>query len=145
MEKETTRRLEEKLVQITHEDILTDYLDDPHIFDGNMTFAEYFMSLEKVKQMREADLVKASGIERSYCYQLLNGTRPNPGRDKIIRLCLAAKLSVKESCRALKVADEAVLYARNRRDAIITYCIQNGLSAEETNILLDHFSEKPLE
>ena len=68
MEKETTRRLEEKLVQITHEDILTDYLDDPHIFDGNMPFAEYFMSLEKVKQMREAYLVKASGIERSYCY-----------------------------------------------------------------------------
>ena len=145
MDKETTRRLEEKLIRINREDDLRDYLDDPALLDQNLTFAEYFMSLEKVKQMREADLVKASGIERTYCYQILNGTRPNPGRDKILRLCLAAGLSVKDSMKVLKVSGESPLYARSRRDAIIMYCIQNQLPAEETNLLLDHFKEDLLE
>ena len=145
MAKDTTRKLEERLIQIDSEDKLAGYLDDLESFSKYDGFSEYYESLDKVKNKATAEIVKASGIERSYCYQILNGTRPNPGREKIIRLCLAAQLSLKETLRALKTGNEAVLYARNKRDAIIIFAIEHELSCEDTNLLLDQFNEKPLE
>lgn len=145
MDSETTRKLEEKLIQINREDMLSGYLDELESSDTYAGFSEYYRSIERVKNKETSQIVKASGIERSYCYQILNGTRPNPGREKIIRLCLAANLSLKETMRALKTGNEAVLYARNKRDAIIIFAVENGLSCEDANLLLDQFNEKPLE
>lgn len=142
MDKDTTRKLEEKLIQINQEDVLSDYLDILDSLNTFKQFAEYYQSLDCVKLRETSEIVKASGIERSYCYQILNGTRPNPGREKIIRLCLAAGLTLKETQRALKIANEAVLYARNKRDAIVIFAIEQGLSCEETNLLLDQFNEE---
>ncbi|MCR5796261.1 MAG: helix-turn-helix domain-containing protein [Solobacterium sp.] len=144
MNNDTTDRLEEKLVRIRDENELYRYLDDPDALLGFASFPEYFLSLDRVAGMAPADLVRASGIDRTYCYQILNGTKPRPGRDKIIRLCIAAGLTLKETMRALKTGGEAVLYARNRRDAVIIYCIEQGYSCEETDILLDDMNERPL-
>ena len=141
----TTKKLEEKLIQIDREEDLGRYLENSESIFPYQSFANYFVSLEKVKKLTTASLVHASGIERSYCYQILNGTRSNPGRDKILRLCIAAKLSLKETDRALRAADEAALYVRNKRDAIIIFSLEQHHSVEDTNLLLDQFSEKPLE
>ncbi len=145
MNKDTTAKLEEKLIQIEHEEELEKYLNDSEYIVPYESFTDYYMSLEKVKSAETSRLVHDSGIERGYCYQILNGTRKNPSRDKILRLCLAAHLSLKETNRALKAANEAVLYSRNRRDAIIIFSIEQCHSCQDTNILLDQFSEKPME
>ena len=144
MNNDTTDRLEEKLVQIRNENDLYKYLDEPDALLGFGSFAEYFRSLDRVAETDTAQLVRASGIERTYCYQILNGTKPRPGRDKILRLCIAAGLTLKETMRALKTDGEAILYARNRRDAVIIYCIEQGFTCEETDILLDDMKERPL-
>ena len=84
-------------------------------------------------------MFKKSEIDRTYAYQILNGTKPNPGRDKIIKLCIAGELSVKETTRALEIAKAGILYPREKRDAIILFAINNKLSVQDTNMLLDSY------
>lgn len=45
-------------------------------------------------------LISAAQIQRNYGYQILDGRR-SPSRDKVISLCLALKLELPETQRAL--------------------------------------------
>ena len=107
-------------------------------------FYTFFRSLDKVKKLPRIELVKRSGIERTYCYQILNGRKRRPGRDKIIRLCLSAGLSIEETNRALCLSGEAVLFPRIRRDAILVYTVSHHYSVNETMELLDRLGEEVL-
>ena len=62
--------------------------------------------------------------------------RDNPGKDKIIRLCLAAGLDLEETQRALKVSGMPILYPRDKKDATVIFAIEHGLSVISTNELL---------
>ena len=107
------------------------------------SFSEYFWSLPNVKALSDSEIIKLSGIEKSYYYQIKKGKR-SPGRDKIIRLCIGTKLTVQETTHALELSEYAVLYSRNRRDIILTVAINRQLTVIDTNLLLDKYNEKPL-
>jgi len=51
-------------------------------------------------------------------------------------LALGAGLELTETRRLLKIASCGDLYPKNERDCVIIYCILNGKSLIETNILL---------
>ena len=103
-------------------------------------FHLYFLGLPEVKNRSAADIIRAAGIERTYGYQLLNGTR-KPGRDRVVMLALAAGISLSELQHCLEIVQEAALYARNRRDAILIFAVERKLTVAETNELLEHFGE----
>lgn len=132
------------LKNIHNESDLAQYMNTPGQISNASSFLDYFFSLPETTAVSRADLVQASGIERTYCYQILNGRRA-PGRDKIISLCLAARLSLKKTQRALESAGMAPLYSRSRRDAILIYSVNHHLSTINTNELLDHFGEALLQ
>jgi len=138
MDNTTTKKLDQILLDVENESELREYLDQYSAEDFPKSFAEYYNSIPRVAEYAKnnlADLVKRSNLERSYCYHILNGTK-KPGRDKILCLCLAAGLSFKETQRALKVSGETELYAKNRRDAVIIFAIQNCYDVKITNELL---------
>lgn len=83
------------------------------------SFSQYYNSILHCKNISLAEAVKNSTLERHYAYQIVNGTKANPGRDKILCLCIAARMDINEIRRALKISNCAILYARNTRDAII--------------------------
>ena len=118
-------------------------MDIPQVADGFKSFAEYFQSLDAVKKLDRGELIRNSGLERSYFYQVMKGTR-SPGRDKVLRLCLAAGLNLRETTRALELSGNAVLYARNRRDIILTVAVNQMADVDDTNLLLFRYGEKPL-
>ena len=136
----TTQHLESILLNTKSKKNLHEYLQHIHPMQNDLNFCNYFNNLEKVKEKGTSEVCRLSGIERTYCYHILNGSKDNPGRDKIIRLCLAAQLSFEEAQGALKASGNGILYFRNKRDAIITYAINQSLSINETNDLLDHYS-----
>ncbi len=144
MDETTTAHLADILNHIGSEQELTQYLDQPKISDGFTSFAGYYQSLPEVKALDSAALITGSGIERSYFYQIMNGRKAHPGRDKILALCLAAHLDQNQTRRALELGGEAPLYARNRRDAIISFAIGQKLGVQDTNLLLDRFQEVPV-
>ncbi len=140
----TTRHLEEILKSVDSAAKLEKYLEEPGNISPYDSFSGYFNSLPKVQALGAAGLYKASGIERFLCYKFMNGSK-KPGREKIFRLCLAAGLSSAETRRALESAEQAPLYSRSQRDAVISYAIAQGFSVIEANDLLDELGLKPLD
>ncbi len=80
-------------------DDLTAILKDKHAdidqyferYEGELLEADlgkYLCALLEKHGLQKKDLIFASGRERSYCYQLLNGTRRNPSRDMLLAIAL---------------------------------------------------------
>ena len=51
------------------------------------------------------------------------GTKANPGRDKILCLCIAARMDINEIRRALEISNCAILYARNTPQYPLTHTL----------------------
>lgn len=136
-----TEELMDVLVSADSEPELNDYLGelDPLPED----FAAYFTALPKVQALPRNELIRKSGLDRTYAYHILSGAR-QPSRDKIAALALAAGLNLTETQRALELTCAGILYAKNRRDAVLIYAINNQLSVMAANDLLAQFGEAPL-
>jgi hypothetical protein len=139
----TTGHLEKVLSEINTEKELIDYIDSKENISEYTSFSEYYKSIPNVLAMENTDIYKLSDIDSKYCSHILSGSK-KPGRDKVIRLCLAAKLDTRQVKRALEIAEAAPLYSRSRRDAVISYAIKKHLSVIDTNILLDESGLEPL-
>ena len=144
MDESTTRKLSEILFSIDNTREMENYMELPKVEDSYKSFPEYFRALPAVQQAGSSELISLSGLERSYYYQVMKGAR-SPSRDKILRLCLAAHLNLRETTRALELSGSAVLYPRNRRDIIITVAINQLATVNDTNLLLYKYGEAPLE
>ena len=142
MNQKKTGELLEILNRAQTDEALQRYVSDTAGFTG-VTFVDYFNSLLEKNGMGKAELVAKTGIERTYLYQLLNGTR-QPSRDYILALCIGAGLSLEQTTRCLELLSEGVLYAKNARDAIIIYSINRGYSVNKTNELLFDMEKEPL-
>lgn len=144
MNESTTKQLAEILSKISSPEEMDQYMEIPKVKGNFKNFAEYFRSLPAAHSMDSTELIRRSGLERSYFYQVMKGKR-NPGRDKVLRLCLGAGLSLKETTRALELSGNAVLYPRKRRDIILTLAINQKAGVDDTNLLLFKYGEEPLE
>lgn len=96
-----------------------------------------------MQNTESSELIQKSGLERSYYYQVMKGSR-SPSRDKVLRLCIAAGLDLRETTRALELSGNATLYPKNRRDIILTVAINQSASVDDTNLLLFKYGEDPL-
>ena len=106
--------------------------------------AVYLNSLLHDHGLSVQDVVVRCNLDRSYAYQLFNGTR-RPTRNFLLRLSLVLRLREDEAQRLLKIAGRQTLYARTRRDAAVLYALTHDLTAEETQDLLAELGEEGLE
>ena len=128
------------LTHLTEQSELNEYLEDLEKPAAD-SFLDYYNSFPQVQAMSKAALLQKSGLNRTTFYHIMNGNR-QPGRDHIIALCLAAGLTVAETQRALEVTEHGILYSRNRRDAILIFCMNRGITSHmDVNELLDQFGE----
>ena len=105
--------------------------------------AEYLVTLLQSRGLTVQDVVRICNLDRSYGYQLFNGTR-RPTREFLLQLALTLELEEVEAQRMLKIAGRPPLYARNRWDAAVLYSLTHRLTVEKTNELLVSLDEKPL-
>lgn len=143
MDESTTRKLSDILSNIDNTKDMEKFMEEPKVTDSFKNFPDYFRSLDSVQKMESSELIRKSGLERSYYYQVMKGTR-SPGRDKVLRLCLAAGLSLRETTRALELSGNAPLYPKNRRDIILTVSVNQSASVDDANLLLYKYGEEPL-
>ena len=87
---------------------------------------DYLNRLLVTKNLQPTDIIRRSGLERSYVYHIINGERKNPSQGKVIALCIAFELTVEQTQRLLR-------YPRNQRDSIILYGISRKMSVMEIN------------
>lgn len=106
----------------------------------DLTFSGYLDHLMRSKNLKKAQVIKASGLNESFAYQIFSGYK-SPSRDKLLALAIGMQLTLTECQRFLKLASVSELYAKNRRDAIIIFGLQKGLRLVEINDILFDMEE----
>ena len=135
-----TDELLKMLKNINNESELKKYISN---MDISLSLSEYFEYMLQEKKLEKSDIIREADIHRNYGYQIFSGEK-NPGRDKVIALCIAMHLNLLETQRALTIGGHNILYAKNSRDSIIIFALNNGYSIMDTNELLDEENEPPL-
>lgn len=106
-------------------------------------WADYMSGILRRRNLRVRDIIFRCNLDRSYGYQIFNGTR-RPTRDMLMILSLALKLDAEEAKRMFELAGRAPLYARCRRDAAVLYGLSHGMSETDVHELLLELGEEGL-
>ncbi len=96
---------------------------------------EYIQNILDTKGISRGELIKNSGLDRTYTYQILSGAK-SPSRDKVLAICFTLKLSFEEIQNLLKATGYPILYAIIKRDSIIIFALQHNITLTDTNELL---------
>lgn len=143
MEKLTTEELLKRLRSTRTIEELGNYTSD---LSGQQTwksFSEYILAFLMKEGKTESEVIRDSQIPRTYAYQILNGYK-NPGRDKVLALCLALRMGYSDAQRALALAGVGELYPRRKKDSILIFALEKELSVQQTNELLFEEGEEIL-
>ena len=89
------------------------------------------------------DLIPKLGYERSYVYQMFNGTRI-PTRIFLLRLAIILQLDYEETQRTLFVTGNTLLYAKIQFDAVMIYALERHFDVTQLEDLLQEVGEKSL-
>ena len=135
-----TAQLENELADA---DDLKKFLADNAENFRNFTLAEYLKHLLDDKNLTKAQVIRDSQLDEGYAQHIFGG-RKNPSREKILSLALAMKLSPKETDYLLYYAGHNKLYARDARDNVITFALENHKTVLQTEELLTDLKLKPL-
>ncbi len=123
-----------------------EYFDrnDSEIFFGSLSeLIDFYLARKK---LTKAEVVRNSGMNRGYCYEIMAGkTTKNISRDKVIMLCFGLNLTVDEAQQLMKKSGYAPLYARDTRDSIIIFSLEHHIGIVNTNIKLGEYSLEILE
>lgn len=106
-------------------------------------WTDYMSEILQQRDLRVKDIIFRCNLERSYGYQIFNGTR-RPTRDTLMLLALILKLDTEDARRMFELAGRAPLYARCRRDAAVLYGLSHGMPETDVHELLLELGEDGL-
>lgn len=135
MNENETVELMRILKNIDDESYLDEFVKITSTNFSDLSLPNFFQNICKEKGISKSDLIKNAEIDRTYGYQILNGTK-KPSRDKLLKLCISASLDIEESNKALKLGNVGQLYPKNPRDSIIIFGINKKLNLFQIDELL---------
>ena len=113
-------------------------------FGPEMPFEAYIDQLCAQAGKKRWQVIHRAWIDRTYGYQLFNGTR-RPSRDKVIQLAFGLELDLPRTQELLGAAEKNALDPRRKRDAVFIFCIGKRMNLVDAQILLDRLGLTPLE
>ena len=117
------------------------YLADAPLTDDDLS--SFLRRMVDDRDMSRAEAIRRSGVNTTFCYQIFQGTR-KPGRDHAIMLALGIGCDLRQTQRLLRLAGVNELWCKDRRDAIIIFCVEHGYSRTETDDELWRLGERTL-
>ena len=109
---------------------------------------DFSLVLERIlkeKSIGVSEFMRNSRINRNYGYNIINGKRKNPGRDKVLAMCIGSGLSVEEAQELLCRAKVGGLFYKSERDVWIAASLTNKVKdVLKVNILLESKGLEPL-
>ena len=132
---------EELLEQLLKSSSPEAYLEEAPADERSL--AEYLTDLTYARGIKRSDVVRGSMLNATFTYQVYKGTR-KAGRDNVIRLAFGVGCTLRETQRLMRHAGVSELYCKNRRDAIIIYCIDKGCTLAECDDELYRLGEDTL-
>ena len=132
------------------EELLDELLEAPSIDsfierhnEPARTLTDYLNELLEAKRLKRSQVVRMANLNETFGYQIFTGAR-NPSRDKVLQIAFAMALTLRETNRALEAAGVSSLYSKDRRDAIIIFCLDRGCSLQKVNEELYRFDERTI-
>ena len=123
------------------------FLDDNSrkLIDSDNPFGEFMRERLRSDGLKQQDVFIAADISEGYGYKLISGEKHTRDRDVLIRLCIAARLGLEDTQKALKLYGMSPLYSRVARDAVLIIAVNTSLKdVHEVNELLKEHGMKPL-
>lgn len=136
MEKSTGELLEILKSKKTYDDFLKEEIGELYF----SSISEYLEMMLTKKKMKKSEAIEKSNLDKNYAYQIFNGNKQNPSRDKLIMLAIGMNMTTGETRKLLELSGHSDLYVRSVRDAAIIFCIVNHKGIIETNELLNDMS-----
>ncbi len=118
-----------------------DYLEAG--FTRESSLAGYLHELLASKDLKRSDVYRASGLNPAVVYDAFAG-KSRLGRNNALMMAFGLGCSLRETQRLLRLAGVAELCPKLRRDAVIAWCINRGMSREACDDELWRFGEKTL-
>ena len=110
---------------------------------GHRTLPEYLSQLLDEKGLKRAEVVRAAGLNETHGYQIFRGQR-GAARDKVLALAIVMGCDLVETRRLLHAAGVNELYCKDRRDAIIIFCIDRGMDLQRIDEELYRLGERTI-
>ena len=123
----TTRDLWARLMEAPTIDAFLEGADEGSSLPA---FSEYITALCEARGEKPERVINRCGIDRSFGHRLFSGAR-KPSRDTILMLAFGFELSVDGTQQLLKVGRASALHPKVKRDAVIAFCLHNGLPLME--------------
>lgn len=117
------------------------YLDQDLTIDRELP--DYLHELLARRGLRRADVVRASGLNGTFVYDVFAG-KSRLSRDNALMLAFGLGCDLRETQRLLRLDGVAELWPKVRRDAILIWCVDHGRSRVEADDELYELGEKPL-
>lgn len=117
------------------------YLDEGLTVDRDLP--EYLHELLAEKGLKRSGVIRASGLNGTFVYDVFKG-KTRLGRDNAVMLALGMGCSLVETQRLLRLDGVSELWPKVRRDAVIIWCIEHGLTRSEADDELYRLGEKTL-
>ena len=105
-----------------------DFLDIP--------LCQYLNALIEEKGYTKAQVIRGSGINRRYFFDILSCKR-KPSKNYVLRILIALQIPLKNVQWLLGATGYAQLYARDKHDSVIIYCINHQNSVNDCNAMLE--------
>lgn len=133
---------EELLNQLLSSENPEKYLDSHELPSRNL--ADYLQELLAERGLVRKEVIRAAHLNETYGYELFTGKKTHPGRDKVLQLAFGLGLGLRETDRLLQTAGASRLYCKDRRDAIVIFCLDRHATLDKANEALFAHGEETL-
>lgn len=133
------------------DDLINEIVNSADISNYIAANEEEFLDTSLHEHLRqllaEAGLKVSQVVNRSYkgeyIYQVFRGIK-KPSRDVLLCIALAMKLGLEQTKLLLRIAHMPQLDARNRRDSILIFALNQNLTVPDANDMLYDLKEQCL-
>ncbi|MBR1738875.1 MAG: hypothetical protein IJ737_01160 [Ruminococcus sp.] len=127
------KNTDELLDEIKNTESIDDHLAANSENIGGKNISEMLENILAEKGLVKPEVIARSEISSVYAYQIFSGVKEAPKRDKLLALLIAMGLELDEVQSFLKLSGYPFLYAKNKRDSIIIFCIEKHFTVPQTN------------
>lgn len=130
-----TEKLLNRLNDIRDLSQLKEYINSNESIGEGFILSEYILEICSSKGLKKNEIIKNADIYRTYGYEILSGKKL-PSRDKLLQICIGNRFSLEETNRSLTIGKLGILYAKDPRDSIIIFALNNQLNIIDTNTII---------
>lgn len=135
---------DELLKILNAEEEIESYIEENKQDLINLSLSDYLDDMLKKYNISKNEAINNSALNQIYGYQIFDGKKKSPSRDKLIQLIFGLGLDVTDAQRLLKIAGVNELYPRIKRDSIIIFAINKKVSVSECDELLFELGEETI-